>query len=63
MDMNESLCKKIPDEEISDAVFLICPVKAPGPNGFPTRFYQYLLKRDVIKVVRQVHRWFYARRN
>jgi hypothetical protein len=37
---NESLCKKISEEEISDALFQIGPLKAPGPDGLPTRFFQ-----------------------
>jgi hypothetical protein len=38
-EMNESLCKDFTDEEISDALFQIGPIKAPGPDGFPARFY------------------------
>ena len=37
-DMNETLCKPFTDEEISDALFQIGPLKAPGPDGFPARF-------------------------
>jgi hypothetical protein len=54
-EMNESLCKDFTDEEISDALFQIGPIKAPGPDGFPARFYQRnweLLRCNVIKVVR-----------
>jgi hypothetical protein len=53
--MNDSLCKVFSDEEISDAIFQIGPIKAPGPDGFPARFYQRnwdVLKKDVIKAVR-----------
>jgi hypothetical protein len=28
------------EKEISDALFQIGPLKAPGPDGFPTRFLQ-----------------------
>ena len=39
-DMNEALCKEFSDKEISDALFEIGPLKAPGTDGFPARFYQ-----------------------
>uniref|UniRef100_A0A452XL47 Reverse transcriptase domain-containing protein n=1 Tax=Aegilops tauschii subsp. strangulata TaxID=200361 RepID=A0A452XL47_AEGTS len=38
--MNESLCKAYIEEEISNALFQIGPLKAPGCDGFPARFYQ-----------------------
>jgi hypothetical protein len=38
--MNEDLCKDFSDEEIGDAMFQIGPLKAPGVDGFPARFYQ-----------------------
>lgn len=38
-DMNEALCKQFSVEEISDALFQMA-LKAPGPDGFPARFYQ-----------------------
>ena len=34
-EMNESLCRQFSAEEISDALFQIGPLKAPGPDGFP----------------------------
>jgi hypothetical protein len=55
-DMNVKLCMEFTDVEISDALFQIGPLKAPGPDGFPARFYQKnwdILKGDVIKAVRQ----------
>ena len=55
-DMDFSLCKTFTDEEISDALFQIGPLKAPGPDGFPARFFQRnwdLRKDDVIKGVKQ----------
>jgi hypothetical protein len=39
-DINADLCKPFSIDEISDAMFQICPLKAPGPDGFPARFYQ-----------------------
>jgi hypothetical protein len=53
--MNEDLCKQFTDAEISDALFQIGPLKAPGVDGFPARFYQRnwgTLKVEVINVVK-----------
>ena len=36
--MNDQLCKEF-SEEIGDALFQIGPLKAPGPDGFPARFF------------------------
>lgn len=33
-EMNADLCKPYSQEEISDALFQIGPLKAPGPDGF-----------------------------
>jgi hypothetical protein len=52
---NVSLCKEFFDEEISDALFQIGPIKAPGPDGFHARFIQRnweFMKSDVIKGVK-----------
>lgn len=32
---NDRLCAPFSDKEISDAMFQIGPLKAPGPDGFP----------------------------
>ena len=40
-DMNDELCKPFTEQEISDALFQIGPLKAPGPDGFPARFFQH----------------------
>jgi hypothetical protein len=53
--MNDDLCKDFTDEEISDALFQIGPLKAPGVDGFPARFYQRnwaTLKEEVINGVK-----------
>ena len=39
-DMNNYLFKEFSDEQISDALFQIGPLKAPRPDGFPARFFQ-----------------------
>ncbi|CAL5097923.1 unnamed protein product [Urochloa decumbens] len=44
------------DQEISDALFQIGPIKAPGPDGFPARFFQRnweLMKEDVTEAVKR----------
>lgn len=54
--MNENLCKEFTDEEIADALFQIGPLKAPGPDGFPARFYQRnwaTIKSDVVAAVKE----------
>nr|XP_045084679.1 uncharacterized protein LOC123494096 [Aegilops tauschii subsp. strangulata] len=53
-EMNDVLTKQFSAEEISDALFQIGPLKAPGPDGFPGRFFQRNwgeLKEDVIRGV------------
>lgn len=53
--MNEQLCKDFTDEEIGDALFQIGPLKAPGVDGFPARFYQRnwaTIKEEVINAVK-----------
>lgn len=39
-DMNLELCKPFSEKEIGDALFQIGIIKAPGPDGFPARFFQ-----------------------
>ncbi|KAM0908155.1 hypothetical protein ACQ4PT_015643 [Festuca glaucescens] len=54
-EMNDNLCKDFSEEEISDALFQIGPLKAPGIDGFPARFYQRnwdTLKAEVVNAVR-----------
>jgi hypothetical protein len=53
-EMNGDLCKEFTGEEISDALFQIGPLKAPGPDGFPAHFFQrnwLTLKADVTRAV------------
>jgi len=54
--MNDSLCKPFTDEEVSNALFQIGPLKAPGPDGFPARFFQRNwdeLRYEIIRAVKQ----------
>jgi exonuclease III len=54
-EMNENLCKDFTDEEISDALFQIGPLKAPGVDGFPACFYQRnwgTIKEEIINAVK-----------
>jgi hypothetical protein len=53
-EMNGDLCKEFTDEEISDVLFQIGPLNAPGPDGFPAHFFQrnwLTLKADVTRAV------------
>jgi hypothetical protein len=53
-DMNDQLCKPFTEEEISYAMFQIGPLKAPGPDGFPARFFQRnwgVLKEEIVQGV------------
>jgi hypothetical protein len=56
VDMNEKLCSPFTEKLISDALFQIDPLKAPGPDGFPARFLQRNwspLKDEVVHAVQQ----------
>lgn len=65
-DMNDDLEKEFTEKEISDALFQIGPLKAPGPDGFPARFYQrnwgVLKARCCESHARFFQEWYYARR-
>ena len=54
-EMNDLLRRDFTDEEISNALFQIGPLKAPGPDGFPARFFQRnwgIIKKEVTSAVR-----------
>lgn len=54
-EMNVDLCKDFTEQEIADALFQIGPIKAPGPDGFPARFFQRnwdAIKKDVVSAVK-----------
>ncbi|XP_073362462.1 uncharacterized protein [Aegilops tauschii subsp. strangulata] len=53
-EMNTKLCGQFSEKEISDALFQIGPLKAPGPDGLPARFFQRhwsILKDEIIAEV------------
>lgn len=55
-DMNDALCKKFTVQEISNALFQMGPLKVPGPDGFPARFFQRhweILHDDVVAAVQR----------
>lgn len=55
-EMNADLCKPYIPEEISDALFQIGPLKAPGPDGLPARFFQQNwggFREDVIRALQE----------
>jgi hypothetical protein len=54
-EMNEDLFNKLTNKEISDALFQMGPLKAPGLDDFPARFYQKhwaIVKTDVVAATR-----------
>lgn len=55
-EMNDSLSVPFSEKEISDALFQIGPLKAPGVDGFPARFYQRnwgVLRTEIILAVQE----------
>jgi hypothetical protein len=38
--MNDKLLEPILEKEVKVAFFQMFPTKAPGPDGFPTHFFQ-----------------------
>lgn len=52
--MNDVLNAPFTEKEVVDALFQIGPIKAPGPDGFPARFFQrnwQVLKEEVTGAV------------
>jgi hypothetical protein len=57
--MNDALCADFTDKEVADALFQIGPLKAPGPDGFPARFFQRnwtVMREQVIAGVKEFFR-------
>jgi hypothetical protein len=58
-EMNDKLLLDFTDREIADALFQIGPLKAPGPDGFPARFFQRnwgLVKDENVLAVKEFFR-------
>ena len=52
--MNSSLCCEFKEEEVLSAMKQMAPLKAPGPDGMPSLFYQHFwstVDKDVITLV------------
>ncbi|XP_071683392.1 uncharacterized protein [Lolium perenne] len=58
-EINEKLCADFSNEEIGTALFQIGPLKAPGRDGFPARFFQRhwgVFKEDITEAVKEFFR-------
>lgn len=57
--MNDRLCADFSEKEISDALYQISPLMAPGPDGFLARVFQrnwVVMKLQVIAGVKEFFR-------
>jgi len=55
-EINSKLTKEVTQQEIKEALDQMNPDKAPGPDGFTTRFYQQcwgIIKSDLTKMIRK----------
>lgn len=58
-EMNNGLIQEVDEEEIKKAIWSLHPDKAPGPDGFPISFFRefwFLIKKDILKMIRWVLR-------
>eukprot|EP00253_Pinus_taeda_P003328 PITA_03328 len=58
-EMNDSLNQEITEDEIKKTIWTLQPDKSPGPDGFPINFYRdfwYLIKKDLVKMLRGIQR-------
>ena len=52
--MNLTLMRAATEEEVRQALFMMHPEKAPGPDGMTTLFFQHswhIIKKDVVELV------------
>ena len=57
VEMNEGLMAPFIEKEVKEALFLMFPTKAPGPDGFPAHFFQRhwdLCGKEITSVVLRV---------
>lgn len=58
-EMNDNIVKEMEEEEMRRTILAMNPDKAPGPDGFPIFFYKAfwgLIKKDLTKMIRWIHR-------
>jgi ribonuclease HI/exonuclease III len=58
-DTNSRLTSEITQQEIKEALDQMNPDKAPGPDGFTARFYQYcweIIKKDLTKMIQKTQK-------
>ena len=56
-EMNDFLCAPFTEKDVKEALFQMGPMKAPGPDGFRTHFFQKnwdLCGEDLTRVVLKV---------
>ena len=52
--MNQRLLRLVTESEVKEALFMMHPEKAPGPDGMRARFFQHswhIIKKDLVEMV------------
>ena len=52
--MNQNLLRLATEDEVKEALFMMHPKKAPGPDGMTTPFFQHswhIIKNDLVEMV------------
>jgi hypothetical protein len=55
---NDLLIANFTEEEVREAIFQMVHNKAPGPDGFPPKFYQvfwHIIKEDLMALCKDFH--------